>query len=52
MEAAVADLGIGLTQNNSFFAFWFELEAHKPCQRLTDADGLILTDEDGNFLID
>ena len=52
MEAAVADLGIGLTQNNSFFDFWFELEAHKPCQLLTDEDGLILTDENGNFLID
>ena len=52
MEVAVADLGIGLTQNNSFFDFWFELEAHKPCQLLTDEDGLILTDEDGNFLID
>ena len=52
MEAAVADLGIGLTQNNSFFEFWFELEAHKPCQLLTDENGLILTDEDGNFLID
>ena len=52
LEAAVADLGIGLTQNNSFFDFWFELEAHKPCQLLTDEDGLVLTDEDGNFLID
>lgn len=52
LEAAVEELGIGLTQNNSFFDFWFELEAHKPCQLLTDEDGLILTDEDGNFLID
>lgn len=52
MSAPVADLGIGLTQNNSFFDFWFELEAHKPCQLLTDENGLILTDEDGNFLID
>ena len=52
MEAAVADLGIGLTNNNSFFDFWFELEAHKPCQLLTDEDGLILTDENGNLLID
>ena len=52
MEAAVGDHGIGLTQNNSFFDFWFELEAHKPCQLLTDENGLILTDEDGNFLID
>ena len=52
LKAAVADLGIGLTQNNSFFDFWFELEAHKPCQLLTDENGLILTDEDGNFLID
>ena len=52
LEAAVADLGIGITQNNSFFDFWFELEAHKPCQLLKDEDGLILTDENGNFLID
>lgn len=52
LEAAVADLGIGLTQNNSFFDFWFELEAHKPCQLLADENGLILTDENGNFLID
>lgn len=52
MAAPVADLGIGLTHNNSFFDFWFELEAHKPCQLLTDEDGLILTDENGNFLID
>lgn len=52
LKAAVADLGIGLTQNNSFFDFWFELEAHKPCQLLTDENGLILTDENGNFLID
>ena len=52
MAAPVADLGIGLTQNDSFFDFWFELEAHKPCQLLKDEDGLILTDENGNFLID
>lgn len=52
LEAAVSDLGIGLTQNNSFFDFWFELEAHKPCKLLKDEDGLILTDENGNFLID
>ena len=52
MAAPVADLGIGLTHNNSFFDFWFELEAHKPCQLLTGEDGLILTDENGNFLID
>lgn len=52
MSAPVADLGIGLTQNNSFFDFWFELEAHKPCLLLTDENGLILTDENGNFLID
>ena len=52
MAAPVADLGIGLTHNNSFFDFWFELEAHKPCQLLTDEEGLILTDENGNLLID
>ena len=52
MAAPVADIGIGLTQNDSFFDFWFDVNAHKFCQPQTDENGLILTDEDGNFLID
>ena len=52
MAAPVADLGIGLTQNDSFFDFWFDVNAHKSCQPQTDENGLILADEDGNFLID
>ena len=52
MAAPVADLGIGLTQNDSFFDYWFEVNAHKYCQPQTDENGVILTDENGNFLID
>ena len=52
MAAPVADLGIGLTQNDSFFDFWFDVNAHKSCQPQTDENGVVLTDENGNFLID
>ena len=52
MSAPVEELGIGLTQNNSFFDYWFEVNAHKSCQPQTDEDGVILTDENGNILID
>ena len=52
MAAPVADLGIGLTQNDSFFDYWFEVNAHKSCQPQTDENGVVLTDENGNILID
>ena len=52
MAAPVADLGIGLTQNDSFFDFWFDVNAHKSCQPQTDENGVVLTDENGNILID
>ena len=52
MSAPVEELGIGLTQNNSFFDYWFEVNAHKSCQPQTDENGVILTDENGNILID
>lgn len=52
MSAPISALGIGLTQNSSFFDYWFEVIAHKPCQLLTDKDGSKLTDEVGNLLID
>lgn len=52
MEAAIKDLGIGVTQNDSFFDIWFELNAHPACELITDEDGVVLTDENGEFLID
>ena len=52
MAAPVADLGIRLTQNDSFFDYWFEVNAHKSCQPQTDENGVVLTDENGNILID
>ena len=52
MAAPVANLGIGLTQNDSFFDYWFEVNAHKSCQLQTDENGVVLTDENGNILID
>ena len=52
MYATVEELGIGLTQNNSFFDYWFEVNAHKSCKPQTDENGVVLTDENGNILID
>ena len=52
MYAPVEELGIGLAQNNSFFDYWFEVNAHKSCHPQTDENGVILTDENGNILID
>ena len=52
MAAPVADIGIGLTKNDSFFDFWFDVNAHKSCQPQTDENGVVLTDENGNILID
>jgi len=52
MEAAVADLGIGVTRNDSFFDLWFDVDAHAACQLVSDESGETLTDEDGAMLID
>jgi len=52
MEAAVADLGIGVTSNDSFFDLWFDVTAHAACQLVADESGETLTDEDGAMLID
>lgn len=52
MSAPVEELGIGLTQNNSFFDYWFDVNAHKSCRPQTDENGVVLTDENGNILID
>ena len=52
MEAAIADLGIGVTQNDSFFDIWFDVNPHAACELLADEDNIVLTDEDGVMLID
>ncbi|MBR1526838.1 MAG: hypothetical protein IJ640_09310 [Prevotella sp.] len=52
MNAAVKDLGIGVTVNDSFFDIWFDADPHAPCELIADEDGNVLTDENGNFLID
>ena len=52
MEAAVANLGIGVTQNDSFFDIWFDVNPHAVCELLADEDNIVLTDEDGVMLID
>lgn len=52
MEAAIADLGIGITQNDSFFDIWFDVNPHAVCELLADEDNIVLTDEDGVMLID
>lgn len=52
LAAAVKDLGIGVTVNDSFFDLWFNLDAHAARELITDEDGYVLTDENNEFLID
>lgn len=51
MLVEVADLGIGTTKNDSFFDYWFTVDAHPTATLCTDENGSVLTDEGGNFLI-
>ena len=51
MLVEVADLGIGTTKNDSFFDYWFTVDAHSTATLCTDEAGNVLTDEEGNFLI-
>lgn len=51
MLVEVADLGIGKTKNDSFFDYWFTVDAHPTATLCTDEAGNVLTDEGGNFLI-
>lgn len=51
LAALVADLGIGVTVNDSFFDLWFELDAHGSCSLLTDETDDVLTDENDVLLI-
>lgn len=51
MLVEVADLGIGTTKNDSFFDYWFTVDAHPTATLCTDEQGNVLTDEEGNFLI-
>lgn len=52
MEAAVADLGIGITHNDSYFDIWFDVNPHAVCELVADEDNAVLTDEEGVMLID
>lgn len=52
MEAAVADLGIGITHNDSYFDIWFDVNPHQACELVADEDNAVLTDEEGVMLID
>lgn len=52
LAAAVKDLGIGVTVNDSFFDLWFELDAHAVRNLVSDENGEVLTDENGEMLID
>lgn len=52
MEAAVADLGIGITHNDSYFDIWFDVNPHHACELVADEDNSVLADEEGLMLID
>lgn len=51
MMVNIADLGIGVTKNDSYFDAFFEVEPHTPCSVLCDESGNYLSDENGNVLI-
>ena len=51
MLVEVADLGIGTTKNDSFFDYWFTVDAHPTATLCADENGSVLTDESGAFLI-
>lgn len=51
MLVEVADLGIGTTKNDSFFDYWFTVDAHPTATLCADEAGNVLTDESGSFLI-
>jgi len=52
ISAAIADLGIGVTVNDSYFDLWFDVEPHGARELIADENGEVLTDENGELLID
>lgn len=50
--AAIADLDIGTTVNDSFFDQWFDCNAHAARELCLDESNAVLTDENGEYLID
>ena len=52
LAVKVSDIGMGVTKNDSWFDYWFECDAHKVSELVTDEDGVVLVDENGEYLID
>lgn len=48
----VADLGIGVTYNDSFFDLWFDVDPHAKRELLLDETNDVLLDENNEYLID
>lgn len=51
MACAVDELGIGYTENDSFFDVWAELEPHTTCEPCEDESYAFLRDENNELLI-
>lgn len=52
IQAAIKDLGIGVTYNDSFFDLWFDIDPHDTMQLAADeSDELLLADDGDYFLI-
>lgn len=52
LAVKVSDIGMGVTKNDSWFDYWFECDAHKVSELITDENGVVLVDENGEYLID
>lgn len=51
MAAEVADLGIGVTVNDSFFDIWFTVDRHPSIELMKDESNVVLTDESGDYIL-
>lgn len=52
VSVPIKEIGIGITKNDSFFDYWFEADEHGARELCTDESSNVLTDENGEYLID
>lgn len=52
MEAAIEELGVGRTYNDSYFDTFMEIDRHATRALVLDDDGTPFSDDDNTFLID
>lgn len=51
ISAPIAQLGVGVTYNDSFFDGWFEADEHETAELLLDEEDDVLLDDDGETML-